>query len=716
MIRQDELFNVRNIVLYLFSLFLLWEWLRPLTLITDTGSISLFLVFLVICLLLLYFRIRFWLSLLITGLIMFYMLHTTYQDGSFFQIELINLIYEEISYNISMALDGNWTEMTGYFRSLLFFILLWMMCYLMHYWIVHQKRIFTFFVLTIIYTTVIDTFTPYEAEHAIVRILVIGLIMISFLYYERTIDTELLNNNRRDFFLKWLLPTFAVVVVSAFVGFLVPKAEPQWPDPVPYLKSYVLSNDGTGSGVKKVGFSSDSSQLGGPFIPDDEVVFTVEASEKHYWRIETEDVYTGKGWVSSESSGRRSFDRLIEVYGDWWSFESVEQTPVEAQINMMKQQPFIVYPLGLTSIEGVPLEFNQTTERLYVERDSEFTSLTYYRTLYNLPEYSVEALQNAKPYDASNRFIYKYLQLPDTLPTRVRDLAKEITEGKETQYDKVKAVESYFDSVNFQYETEDVAIPGEEEDYVDQFLFETMKGYCDNFSTSMVVLLRSLDIPARWVKGFTNGEKIKHDVYEVTNNNAHSWVEVYFEEIGWVTFEPTKGFTNPYDFRRDINRDAAEVNVPEVQSQQPELLQEEEVEEEEANKYEVESSSNISIPWKPITIVLIVATLMFFILRKTRLKWYPSVMILLYKNRRDEVVYFKAYAALLKQLAVYGLGRKEGQTLRAYAAYIDSYFGHQQMTELTKSYERALYRKDNAQDEWEKSVELWENLIKKTAS
>ena len=97
------------------------------------------------------------------------------------------------------------------------------------------------------------------------------------------------------------------------------------------------------------------------------------------------------------------------------------------------------------------------------------------------------------------------------------------------------------------------------EDYVDQFLFDTKRGYCDNFSTSMVVMLRSIDIPARWVKGFAPGEYRLNDegerVYQITNNEAHSWVEAYIPGIGWMPFEPTIGFSNLTDIDYDIELD-----------------------------------------------------------------------------------------------------------------------------------------------------------------
>jgi transglutaminase-like putative cysteine protease len=78
----------------------------------------------------------------------------------------------------------------------------------------------------------------------------------------------------------------------------------------------------------------------------------------------------------------------------------------------------------------------------------------------------------------------------------------------------------------FTYNQVDVAVPGPNDDYVDQFLFETLRGYCDNYSTSMVVLLRSVGIPSRWVKGYTEGEyqgptESGKRGYTITNNNAH---------------------------------------------------------------------------------------------------------------------------------------------------------------------------------------------------
>ncbi|MFB6151211.1 MAG: DUF4129 domain-containing transglutaminase family protein, partial [Haloarculaceae archaeon] len=71
------------------------------------------------------------------------------------------------------------------------------------------------------------------------------------------------------------------------------------------------------------------------------------------------------------------------------------------------------------------------------------------------------------------------------------------------------------------------------------FLFEMDAGYCTYYATTMVTMLRTQDIPARFVVGYTPGERVDRDEWVVRGYNAHAWVEVYFPDVGWVRFDPT---------------------------------------------------------------------------------------------------------------------------------------------------------------------------------
>lgn len=130
----------------------------------------------------------------------------------------------------------------------------------------------------------------------------------------------------------------------------------------------------------------------------------------------------------------------------------------------------------------------------------------------------------------------RYLQLPPLDPA-VRRLADSLTAGAEHRIDRVRAVERYL-STELAYSLD---LPATARDAtVEGFLFRRRAGHCEYFSTSMVMLLRSVGIPARNVTGFAGGEWNAFGGYlAVTGNQAHSWVEVWFGGLGWVSFEPT---------------------------------------------------------------------------------------------------------------------------------------------------------------------------------
>ena len=131
----------------------------------------------------------------------------------------------------------------------------------------------------------------------------------------------------------------------------------------------------------------------------------------------------------------------------------------------------------------------------------------------------------------------RYLQLPNTLPSRVSVLASNITSGASNPYDKAVAIETYLRTL--EYTVASQTIP-HDVDTVYYFLFESKEGYSDYFASAMAMMLRTLGIPTRLVLGFGPGEEDPDKQgFLVRDKDSHSWPEVYFPNVGWVPFEPT---------------------------------------------------------------------------------------------------------------------------------------------------------------------------------
>jgi len=140
-----------------------------------------------------------------------------------------------------------------------------------------------------------------------------------------------------------------------------------------------------------------------------------------------------------------------------------------------------------------------------------------------------------------------YTVLPDNLPSRISDLARDITKDAQNTYEKVSAIESYLRK-NYKYTLTPDNVPPDR-DFIDYFLFDGKEGYCTYYATAMTVMLRALGIPARYVEGYVlPPEQSSDGYYTVLNSNAHAWTEVYFEGFGWLIFEPTVAFAGTMNY------------------------------------------------------------------------------------------------------------------------------------------------------------------------
>ncbi len=155
-----------------------------------------------------------------------------------------------------------------------------------------------------------------------------------------------------------------------------------------------------------------------------------------------------------------------------------------------------------------------------------------------------------------------YLQIPEGFD-ELQSLAEELTAGLDDDLEKAETLERYFKS-DFEYNEEPDLEIGK--DMINEFVFEVKEGFCQQFATAMILMLRSQGIPARFVTGYVVGadqfekddlpEDMQFDPFRrVYDYNAHTWVEVYVQDFGWVQYEPTPGqnviqFVDPFEGNR----------------------------------------------------------------------------------------------------------------------------------------------------------------------
>lgn len=285
------------------------------------------------------------------------------------------------------------------------------------------------------------------------------------------------------------------------------------------------------------GFSDNISlgEHGSTIYSNPEIVLRVEFPDGVpnqllglHWRGRSYDRFDGVRW--SRSEGVRPSSAPVEWYRERWGGETLTQRIYGAPLDV--RVLFAIHPL-------ISVEADSRIQPMFDNVGDFF----YWGT--STPIYTARSAAGSPPPDSLRRansgFMpdrTRYLQLP-RLPDRIGALADSLTRDHETRYDKVRAVETWLRS-EFAYTRELPRTAAQTS--LDHFLFDRKEGHCEYFSSAMVVLLRSAGIHARNVNGFLGGRWNEFGSYlAVTQNEAHSWVEVWFPGYGWVQFDPTPG-------------------------------------------------------------------------------------------------------------------------------------------------------------------------------
>jgi transglutaminase-like putative cysteine protease len=280
---------------------------------------------------------------------------------------------------------------------------------------------------------------------------------------------------------------------------------------------------------------ADHLDLGVRGRPDDTLVMKVRASRPDFWRGQTFDRWDGRRWTQSDTTpapvrGERPLSLPNEVL-PFGSNELLQTFYVQ------QPGPNLVFgaysPSQLWFPDNIVFVLSDGTIRAAVELGKGAVYTVESRRVPVTADMLRATSGTPMPDDIATR----YAEMPPST-ARVRDLARSITAGAPTTFDKVRAIEAWMGE-HTRYSLDIPALP-RGADAVDQFLFVDRTGFCEQIGTSLVVMLRSLGIPARLAAGYAPGERNPFTgLYEVRGKDAHAWAEVYFPGVGWQAFDPT---------------------------------------------------------------------------------------------------------------------------------------------------------------------------------
>ena len=292
----------------------------------------------------------------------------------------------------------------------------------------------------------------------------------------------------------------------------------------------------------------------------------------------------------------------------------------------------------------------------------------------------------------ANELHRKYTTLPETVTVRTRQFAQDLTEGLSSDYEKVVAVRDALREL-FPYTLVMPRLP-ENSDFVDWFLFEQQSGYCTSYATAMTVLLRTLDIPARYVEGYVLPEKAEdEEFYRVTNRYAHAWTEVFLEGFGWLSFEPTPGFAGTTDF---LAQNAVDMSEYIGSDSMPDL---EELMRMYGENRDLESEGSVFTDSEATATPMDLKTLLLFALAGLAL----AILLTDLVSRITEAVRFGRtpprrqvvyrYLRMLDWLKLAGIALDPGETLPEFAARVDNeyYFPESSFKQLSALFSRVRY-------------------------
>lgn len=238
---------------------------------------------------------------------------------------------------------------------------------------------------------------------------------------------------------------------------------------------------------------------------------------QRYWRGLILQRFNGRTWSGSEPMIAARNNRPVEYFGD----------PVSYQITMEATRQHWVFALDIPYQWSLPGTFiGQQLELMRAQPIDQ-------RTTYSVVSYPRFRL-NAELQDYSRRF---HVRLPDGSNPKTVKLARDMRAAAGSDEAFVDSVLRKFHEEEYFYTLEPPALGRHS---VDEFLFETRRGFCEHYASAFAVMMRAAGIPSRVVLGYQGGEVNPMGNYMIVRqSDAHAWTEVWLQGEGWRRVDPT---------------------------------------------------------------------------------------------------------------------------------------------------------------------------------
>jgi transglutaminase-like putative cysteine protease len=382
----------------------------------------------------------------------------------------------------------------------------------------HQRRDVLMVIYLCYFTVVAEFIYSQSIPIAVYMGLSVAIITSALMSLHQTQESQ---QPWRTFKLSGVILLQSVPLMAAFF-LLFPRISPLWSVPL-------QTNNGT-TGLSENMSPGDIGELARSAEVAFRVKFTGESPDysELYWRAITMDEFNGRQW-------RRAFPMAQSQFlgpnpnqtADW--FTNIDYRGRAYDYNVILEPTYEnwIYTLQMPQIHD---------DRMLMRRDYQIDSVrrVTQRYTYDARSYLDFATDTTDPGPGGRS---RLRALPQQGNTRAKAFATELRATVSSDEDFINAVLANFRNENFFYT---LSPPTLGDNPVDEFLFDTRKGFCEHFASSFTFLMRAVGIPARVVTGYMGGEYNPYDgTLTVRQYDAHAWSEVWIQSKGWVRVDPT---------------------------------------------------------------------------------------------------------------------------------------------------------------------------------